>query len=516
MCKRLFCALGLLLWLHSAQAQQKLSIDKVYSVTLRNSGPVIENEEIKGYYFFYLSDKVDKKTNEYTLQILDANLNKLKDIKFEDSKKIVLLESSFNGSFMVFLFYDDEQNMLDYRLYNMDGKKTYSYSKLLDKKTEGYLKETLKAMSANEEADNQNVFDIPEKGFISAIPVKEGRNFSFEVNFYSSDKRKTWAYNPIEEERISTAHYLGANDSVALFEVFKREKMMSMEGEVYLLGLNLANGKKTFETLLSYKGHKLLPMNISRLQGRNEYIVMGPYFNGADQVMKDKSLGVGVWVMNSQGQVLAAKSNSWTGDIGKFLKTDQKGRVADIGYVFFHSLLQTEDGSVFAVGEGYKKVASALGIASAVLTRSYSGVAKMKITDMVLLKLNSQFGVEDAKVFDKYNNSVELPGGAEFMTPQKVALWLKGLGYFDYSFTLPGKNHASFMSGYTDYERSKDYKGLTFNSISYYNGQVTTDKINLKTTASSMRILPAKPGSVLILEYFRKDKRIDLRMEKMN
>ena len=30
-----------------AYGQNKLSIDKVYSVTLRNSGPILENEQIK-------------------------------------------------------------------------------------------------------------------------------------------------------------------------------------------------------------------------------------------------------------------------------------------------------------------------------------------------------------------------------------------------------------------------------------------------------------------------------------
>ncbi len=90
----------------SLLAQSKLTIDNVYSVTLRNSGSIIENEEIKGYYFFYQSDKIDKRTNEYTLQILDANLNKLKDIKFQDSKKISLMESSYNGSSLVFMFFD--------------------------------------------------------------------------------------------------------------------------------------------------------------------------------------------------------------------------------------------------------------------------------------------------------------------------------------------------------------------------------------------------------------------------
>src|SRR5260221_6916734 len=75
----------------------KLSIEKVYSAYLRNSGAIIAKNQIKGYFFLYQSDKIDRHTNQYTLQILDENLNKVKDIKFEDSKKLSLLESSYNG-----------------------------------------------------------------------------------------------------------------------------------------------------------------------------------------------------------------------------------------------------------------------------------------------------------------------------------------------------------------------------------------------------------------------------------
>src|SRR5215217_8386996 len=188
-------------------AQSKLSIDKVYSVTLRNSGPIIENEQIKGYYFFYQSDKVDKKTNEYTLQLLDENLNKLKDIKFTDSKNIALLESSFNGSSIVFMFYDDDQNMLDYRLYSMEGKQTYTYSKILDKKSEKYFKQQL-AMSGAEESENQNVFDIPGKGFVTVTALREDKNYTYDINFYASGKKRTWTYNPIEEGKFTSAQYL--------------------------------------------------------------------------------------------------------------------------------------------------------------------------------------------------------------------------------------------------------------------------------------------------------------------
>lgn len=497
-------------------AQNKLNIDNVYSVTLKNSGTILEKDQIKGYYFFYQSDKIDRKTNEYTLQLVDENLNKLKDVKFTDSKNIALLESSYNGNSIVFMFYDDDQNMLDYRLYGMDGKQSYSYSKILDKKSEKFFKQQL-GMSGSEEGENQNIFDIPGKGFIAVTSLREDRNYTYDINFYASGKRKTWTYNPIENGKFTSAHYLGSNDSVAVIEILSKEKLLSKEMESTLLGINLENGKKVFEIRTQDGKNQLYPMNISALNGHSEFLLIGPYYVGSDRVMQDKSDGLGIWLMNNKGKIEKSKYVSWTKDMSKFLKVDQKGRIGDLGYIYFHKLVQTEDGKIFAVGEGYKKVADGVGIALNILTRSYSsGMTKLKITDMLMLELSKDFDLEDAKIYEKNNNSFSLSTGSDFISPHTLAMVAKSVGAFDYNFTQMGINNASFVSSYTDYVRSKDYKGLTFNSISYYEGKITSDKINLKTNASSLRVLPAKPGSILIIEYFKKDKKLDMRMEKLN
>jgi hypothetical protein len=520
--RKILLTLTMLLSLGGAFAQSsKLSVENVYSATLRNSGTIIENEEVKGYYFFYQSDKIDKRTNEYTLQLLDANLNKLKDIKFQDSKKIALMESSYNGSSLVFMFFDEDQNMIDYRLYDMQGKKTYSYSKSLDKRSEAYFK-NVPRLGNDEEGENQSVYDIPAKGFLSIIPLREGKSYTYEVNFYSSEKKSSWNFNPIEEGKYAQAQYLGSNDSIAFVEVLSKAKLTSKEMESALIGINLHNGRKAFEIRTEHRGNKMFPMNISTIAGSSNYIVMGPYFGSDDRVLQDKSEGLAVWTMDNKGKIVNTKYITWAGDVSKFLKTDFKGRLADIGYVYFHSLMQTDDGKIFAVGEGYKKTASALGIATTVLgamAGSYGGgasMAKMKVTDMVMLQLNSDYKLENATIYEKNNNNVELPSGYDFVNPHTLALLLKTNGSFDYAFTQMGKNKSSFMSGYTDYEKGKDYKGLTFNALSYYNGKISQDKINLSTKASKLRVLPAKPGSILLIEYFKKDKRIDLRMEKLN
>jgi hypothetical protein len=521
--KKHLCSLLLLSSLimqQNSHAQSKLSIDNIKSYQPRNSGPIIANEEIKGYFTFYQSDKIDKHTNEYTLQIIDENLNKVKDFKFTDSKNIALLESSYNGSDIMFMFYDDDQKMLDYRVYGMDGKQKFDYQRPVDKKTRNYIAETL-ALNT-EETQGKNLFSIEDKGFATAIPIRDGKQYTYEVNFYETDKKKSWTYAPEDADRIAKPQFLGYTDSVVIFEVVKKEKLLSNKMQSWLLGIYLHNGKKAFEFETDREKYNFLPMNVSTFRNSSKFMVMGPYYDKDDKVIKDKSIGLGVWVMNNQGAITNAKYNSWDGDISKYLKIDARGRVDDLGYIYFHKIIQTEDGKIFAIGEGYKKVASALGIGFKVLQAAAGGydsrtsATKMKITDMVMMQFNEKFDIQNAQIYDKNSNSIEM-AGADFASAPMLAYEIKYVyNGFDYAFSQTDKNHTGFMVGYTDYVRTKDYKGLTFNAISYANNNITTDKINLKTSSSNMKIFPAKTGSVMIMEYFKKDKRLDMHMEKIN
>lgn len=512
----LLLLITLLAFQENSIGQSKLSIENIKSVYLRNSGSIIANEEIKGYFLFYQSDKVDKKTNEYTLQILDENVNKVKDIKFVDSKDIVLMESSYNGSDIMFMFYDKEQKQLDYRVYAIDGKQKFSYQRPVDKRTKSYIDETFSQNT--EETQNKSLFSIEDRGFITTIPVRDDGKHTFEVNFYQTDKKKQWTFLPEQEGKWAVAQYLGASDSVAIFEVNKKDRLLSGKVESWLLGVYLSSGKKAFEFETNREKYNFFPMNIAAVRNSSQFMLMGPYFDKDDRAMKDKSLGLGVWVMNNSGNIVNAKYNSWGGDISKHLKVDSRGRVDELGYIYFHKIIQTEDGKIFAVGEGYKKVASAMGIAANVLSRNNNiSTVKMKITDMLLLQFDNKFDITNAQIYDKNSNSIELLKGSEFVGAPTLALMIKYIyDGFDYAFSQTDKTHSTFSIGYTDYVRSKDYKGLTFNAISYYNNNITTDKINLKTSSSNMRILPAKTGSVMLLEYFKKDKRIDMHLEKLN
>lgn len=517
-----FPILALLVTQSPVWAQGKLSIENVRSMYLRNSGTIMANNEIKGYYTFYESDKIDKNTNEYTVQITDENLNKIKDIKFEGEKNIRLLESSYNGSSIMFLFYDNKEKTLEYRAYGFDGKQKMSYVKDLNNRSKMLLEQTYGHTS--DEGQNEALFDIPNTGYVTVFPIKEGKYFSYEVNYFFTDRKKQWNYEAAEEQddKWAKAVYLGHTDTLVLFEVVKQRTMLGGNPHSWLLGINMFTGRKAFEISTEAENdYKFFPVNISTINNQRDFLLMGTYYDKDDNALKGKSVGLASWTLDPSGKVVSKKYNSWANEISKFLKTNDKGKVEDIGYIYFHKIVQTANGKFFAVGEGYSKELSAgKTIANALLFMAGAGNVgsnfKVKVTEMVLMEFNDRFEISAASIYDKYNNSIGLPAGAGYQSPHTMALMVKALGGFDYDYTVMDKTGSNFIVGYSDYEKGKDYKGRTFNSISYYDEKFTTDKIKLESKASYMKVFPAKTGSVMIMEYFKKEKKLEMRLEKLN
>jgi hypothetical protein len=147
--------------------------------------------------------------------------------------------------------------------------------------------------------------------------------------------------------------------------------------------------------------------------------------------------------------------------------------------------------------------------------RNTIGVTKIVITDMVIMEFNDKYKVSNAKIYDKTNNNAQVGAISDYNSQHAISAYLKMIGAFDYEFTTTEADNSSFTVCYSDWVRTSDYKGQTFNSIRYNGSKFTTDKIELKSKASTMKVFPAKAGSVMILEYFKKDKRIDFRLEKL-
>lgn len=496
---------------------QKISIDNIRKTALRTSDAIRQGADVKGYYFFYVSDKIDKKTNQYTLRIFDNGLNLLKEITFQDSKHVTVLESSFNGTDLIFLFYNEDELSFEYQVYGADGKKKpYVYNRQLTKKEKRFLEATY--LSGKDDEDTyKGLYPVEGKGFISNMPSREDKDYTFQVDYFSTEKRKQWSYTPTEAAKRSAGDYLGTHNGVVYFEVLKFNSLMDQKPDSYILGLDLETGRKLFERPTDAK-YRFYPATLSILNG--QAYLYGEYFDLNANMMKDKSQGFAFWGIDEKGKITSEKYNSWELQLGKFMNVTSGGKIEDFGFMYLHQIVQTSDGSIYAIGEGYKKAASALGIASKILSGGRgSGIStvKIKVTDMAMIQFDKDFNVKGMKIYPKNPNSIELDGGMEFVSTILLGKMIKyNYGGFDYRYVQTNADLSSFSVCYSDYERSKDYKGGVFKSITYNEGKVTEDRINTKSEATVSWVLPGKQGQVLLIDYYRKDKRLEAHFEKLN
>ena len=494
---------------------QNIALEGVVKASLRDADAIREGGEVKGYYFFYVSDKIDKRTNEYSLRITDQNLSVLKDIKFQDSRDVRVLESSFNGTDLIFLFYNSKERTFEYQTYGADGKKKFTYNRELSKKEVKYLAATY--LTDDDEQVYKGLYPVEGEGFISNMPSREDKDFTFQLDFFSTIKKRQWTYIPTDGGKRFVGDYLGTANGVVYVEVLKYGGGMDQKPDSYLLGLSKETGKVLFENPTDNAKYRFYPGSMNVVGGKS--YIFGEYFEANANIIKDKSLGFAFLQIDEKGKMVSEKYNSWDLQLGKFLDVSSKGRIADFGYMYVHQIVQLADGDVYAIGEGYRKTASALGIASQMLGGAGVAAIKIKITDLIMIHFDKDFNVKGAKIYPKSDNPIELPQGAGFASGPLLAKYIKyNYGGFDYEYTQINKDHTAFSVCYSDYikDKEKDYKGRTFNAISYNDGKFTQDMIPTKTKASKSRVLPAQQGQVLIMEYFKKEKRLAGHFEKLN
>lgn len=136
---------------------------------------------------------------------------------------------------------------------------------------------------------------------------------------------------------------------------------------------------------------------------------------------------------------------------------------------------------------------------------------------MMIFQFSQDFKLEGVAVFEKGKSRVQLPQGAGINGPQILANYVKAYGRFDYAYSQVPLDNSTFTVFFQDWEKEKGEKGrMTLKSIARAGDDYVTDKIDLTTEATFLNVLPAKPGYVLIMEYFRKLKTMQSRLEKFN
>ncbi|MFY8127428.1 MAG: DUF6770 family protein [Chitinophagaceae bacterium] len=498
-------------------SQKKFTLENVVKATLKGSGAIYEGGIVKGYYVFYESEKIDRKTRQYVIQILDQNTNPVQKAEFAESKDIILRDAEFNENSLCFFMINEDEKKYIYKIFDLNGKLKYEYFKKFDNGDYAIFLESIKMNGTGDDQTSNNLIAIPNQGFASILPVRENGSNIFELGYYSSNENKENVHRPKFEERQVSCFLLNVIDNTIYLAVNKKKRLLAGELTSCTYAFDVVKQEKVFE--LSDKidpPYRSLPTYITKDEKTGDLIVSASYFNETDNVIKDYSLGIAFYTMSKDGQLLSKKYNGWQDGFSKFLTIDEKGKTAEIGFLCILNVKKSAEGKFYILAEGYKRQFSAGNAVMSMFTKGAAGFTKITVTDLVLMEFDNTFKLTKGTLYRKTPSTAISGQIADYASQHMLALLLRSTGSFGYEFSTSNKDNSVFSFCYSDYEKSKEYKGGTFNAIKFSAGKFTTDKIQLTSNASFIRIFPAKQGFVGILEYFRKEKKIEFRLEKMN
>lgn len=500
---------ALILFTGSIQAQTR-SIENVQSVQLRSSGEIIQDDQIKGYYFFYKVDRVDRKNSLYELSILDANLNEVSSQEIITSKYSYLTEASYNGSQLMMEFYDYKQKEYSLRLFD---QKANQLAEIALGEHSIYMNPI---RTDNDEIRSNYLFSVPNNGFMFYNMVKN-KKLGYEIKHFNNKGVADWTYaSERKSDLLEAATLLAADEDIIVNILAVRPKLMSMKGnKSTLLGIDSKTGKKRFELDLNDKKNDLTILNgfFNTLTGN--IMVMGMTYKPGE-APKGKSTGLFALQIDRNGEVVSDSRLSWTKEVAQFIPVNEKGKLEDVGYLYFHQIMQDNQGRFYAVAEQYRRSVSALGVAVLAMGGGASAT-KLVTEDMMIFEFSPEFELEGVEFFDKTKNDVYLPLNVDFVSIQVLGMLMDIYDGFDYNFTQTNRSKSMFAATYIDFEKIKGERNhFVFGAIVHTEDQYTVDKISLQTEATSLTVMQAKPGHVLIAEYNRKEKIINLRLEPIN
>ncbi len=500
--------LGLILVQVTAIAQSTVFETK-FEVNLQSTIAITNNKQIVGYAFFFKVDKM-KKAGLYKLVILDENLKQIGSSEFEGGKDLFLSRAVYESD-RVYLNFEDKDEFDGYKkfvkVFDLKGKQVGLVGYEPEKVKKGL---TGAAVAAQMESMYDGIENVETKGLVRVYQSK-AKTGGVDIQFIGTNGKLKWekSFTASPGDRIDMFLF-GTTPKAIMMVQMERSGLASAKGDLFLVGINPDNGKETFKKPLTMNGYNYDPMFL-KTTADGKYKMIASLLDEKDKLMKAQPVGISLCEINDvTGEITVNKNLTYSNDLSKVLKMKNDVK-SEEGYIKPHDLVLMNDGGMVLVGEFFRKTVSAMGVASAVLSRNAQNMSQATIDDMFLMRIDNNFNPVALETVEKDKDRFPLPGN--FISTGLVARYLSSLKAFAYDYTdegmdgsqktivangsRPGAGYGVFAinlgekSGFT----IKDFKSLKEKNVRYY-------------------VSRAKPGYMMVTRYNSKEKSASLSLEK--
>ncbi len=473
-----------------------LTAYKAQEYSFHALGDIKVDNTVKGYYFL-ISEEKSRKVKEFTLEIFNPDMVSTAKVTFTVHPDFVVKKNmpmthpsmvqflqniSFVDNFMMLQVYKmKELDVVESKLYVIDILKN-SIVATIDANAQYYfLVSGGVIIRANgptlERIDNNNHVlwstIIKDDEYKSVGPFHNGRN---AISKFNSDLFK-----------VSVSKSGGKEKGV--FEDLRL--------------LDVKTGKEVFKFAgISGEAINYTPEYIQQIADGN-YVVTGSYKAFVEKGKDNPDNGLFFHKLNKEGKVLASKKYSYNDYIKKCMPAKKADRLS-MDHVRYKGILYSNNKiGLILCNTGFSYFSMRLKEKAPVF-------ANDKAADVATNGL-CLFEVDDNLEFVKWNT---LNGRME--TPEYKSDDQKLTEYFFGEPVINKSDNSMTLNAVV--LNSKSFKDKTkFVSVKLANSKITgTDEIEVNQDATWVDFIDAKPGYILIAEYYEKEKRLDKRLEKLS
>lgn len=496
---------------------QNLNKKDVKIVFLRNSGPIMHEETVNGYYFFYSVEKADRKNTIFELKLTDENLKEKKSLEIVKPTNTYLVDAQYNGEAFLFMFYDYKSKSTTFETYDNHLK---SLGKVTNKVTGKLSIFMYSSLASGQPQAHSFLSSAGSNGFVY-YGFEESKRYKYAIALYDNKLNLKWsAFSDNQSKDVEFAE-AGFQSSKYIGTLISRRKSYNAKDVQYELLVNdKSNGKQIlYKDLMGIdEQYNLTVTSVSYDEEKEHMYLFGEYFNAGDKQGNAFALGYFYFTLDMSGKVLKKRFVSWADDISKLMPLDKRGKMEKGTSLYVHEIVRMDNGDVYVIGEQFKKAASGAGIAMAALSRGRSGTAtvQIEVLDMVVFKFDKELNLKKADIFSKGVSTILLPSGSEWLTTKMLSAYVKYVDGFDFAFSQIAPSGGGLSICYVDYEKAKGEKGRdVINSVSYSSAKdYTHSKIDISRKSTDYKVYKGKENHVMVAEYFKKEKLLDLRIEK--
>ncbi len=476
---------------------QRISIENILSFNVHQAGSITNNEKIEGHYLLYSLGKGNKKDKKYVLRILDTELNKVVDKNIIMNPFVKLVDVKSNGRSLAFRFLDLKERSSTIKIYDYVGN--LLTSKKIDFKKSGGVQ----LFAHGEDAYKDLVFEaLPDFGYLHVSPQKN-KKLNYSMNFISDDSEVKSYLKTGDSEISQRVSNIFVSKNLIINQITAWEKGLPRRvNDLYIQCINSQSGQEEFSTKLESLEYNIDLLNGETSADHKNIILYGLILeDGKSKTSRPK--GMIKIIFNRKGEIINSYTFDWK---DKSIKLDQG---EEAGNLFVHDFISSDNGNTFLITEQINKQFDPY------MLSSPDPITTFTVDDIVIIELDKEFNLVSTQVIEKQKNDYSFKGLVLGKGIKMISQVAKGKGYFDYAYNQV--TDEGFMIAYVNYERKKGKKnGFVFGGATYTDGEYSFDKIDISNKGISTRVLQAKPGYVILMDYIRKEKTLEMRLEKIN